>query len=219
MQYKKIEIFTAIEDYINDYVDTNGTSPAMSTIAKGVGINKSTVSRYVATMAEQGLIQYDEHRKVLTRQMLNDLQNMTRTPLRGSRTVSIVGSIACGSPYECEQYIEETVRLPKSIFGDGPLFILHASGESMLEAGIDSGDLVVVRQQQVAKEGDIIVALTEDGTTLKGYFPELEKKRIRLQPANSTMKPRYYKEITIQGVAVKIIKKVGTMGRGTKNDD
>lgn len=211
MQHKKPEIFAQIEDYINSYVDENGISPTVRDIAASLGINNSTVCRYLAAMKEKGLIEYDEHRKVLTRQMLNDLQNMTRTPLRKLNYTSIVGTITCGGPSDHEQYIEETVKLPKSLFGEGPLFILHASGESMIDAGIEDGDLVVVKQQPYADSGDIVVALTEDGTTLKGYFPEPEKQRIRLQPANSSMKPMFYKDLVIQGVAIKIIKNTRKM--------
>ena len=210
MQHKKTEIYQAIEDFVNDYFDTNGTPPTMGDIGAALEINKSTVSRYVAAMEEQGLAFYDDHRRILTRQMRNDLANMTRTPLRGSRFAPVIGSVVCGTPNESDANLEETVRLPKSLFGKGPLFILHASGDSMIEAGIDDGDLVVVRQAQTARPGDIVVALTEDGTTLKGYFPEPEKRRIRLQPANSSMEPMYFKDIVIQGVAVKIIKGIRT---------
>ena len=210
MQHKKTEIYQAIEEFINDYFDANGTTPTMGDIGEALGINKSTVSRYVAAMEEQELVFCDEHRRVLTRQMRNDISNMTRTPLRGSRFAPVIGSVVCGTPNESDAYLEETVRLPKSLFGKGPLFILHASGDSMIEAGIQDGDLVVVRQSQTARPGDIVVALTDDGTTLKGYFPEPDKKRIRLQPANSSMAPMYFKDVVIQGVAVKIIKSIRT---------
>ena len=103
------------------------------------------------------------------------------------------------------------MSLPKSIFGSDPLFLLFADGESMIEAGIDDGDLVVVRQQRHASRGDIIVAYMDGETTLKGYYPEPEKNRIRLQPANETMRPIYVSSLEIQGVAVYVIKQIGKM--------
>ncbi|MBQ3935007.1 MAG: repressor LexA [Clostridia bacterium] len=216
MQHKKAKLFEEIEAFLNDYADENGTSPTVREIAAGIGVSNATVCKYLAVMEENGLIRYDEHRKVLTRQMMNDLSDLTRTSLHGSRMASVVGVIKCGGPDDAEQYVEETVRLPRSIFGDGPLFLLHASGDSMIEDGIEDGDLVVVRQQSTAEEGDIVVALTPDGTTLKGYFPEPEKRRVRLQPANRSMKPMYYADVTVQGVAVKVIKDVARMGRGVR---
>lgn len=205
MQYKKPETFKAIEEFINDYADTFGMAPTVRDISNGVGLARSSVSSYLQAMKERGDIAYDEHRRPLTRMMQNDLCNMTRSPLMRNGA-PIIGTISCGTPVDAEEYVEETVRLPKSIFGDGPLYILHASGQSMIEAGIDDGDLVVIKQQQTANTGDIVVALVDGATTLKGYFPEPEKKRIRLQPANSTMKPMYFKDVQIQGVAVKVIK-------------
>lgn len=203
MQYKKKETISAIENFINAYVDSHGIPPTITDISKGTGISKSTVGYYLLAMAEDGLIEYDNHHKAVTKQMRRDLDDLSR-----SSQVPIVGSITCGSPQDSEQFIEDNIRLPKSIFGPGPLFILHARGESMIEANIFDGDLVVVRQQQTAEPGEIVVALTENGTTLKKYYPEPENQRIRLQPANSAMEPMYYSDVTIQGVAVKIIKNV-----------
>ncbi len=208
MQHKKEEIFSGIINYVNDYVDEKGTSPSMNEIATGLGIAKSTVSKYAAYMCENGICEYDSHRRIRTKQMQQDLADLTRTPLRNA---PVVGYVACGSPTEAEEYEEESVRLPASIFGQGPLFILHASGDSMIEAGIEDGDLVVVKQQSTANRGDIVVALTKDGTTLKGYYPEPQNRRIRLQPANSAMEPMYFEEVTIQGIATRVIKTIHGM--------
>ena len=143
MQHKKTELFNAIEEFIDEYVDLNGSSPTVRDIADGVGVSNPTVCKYLAAMKEQGIIEYDDHRKPVTRQMMNDIRNTTRTPFRAG-FAPVVVSIACGSPGEREEYIEEIVSLPKSLFGEGPLFILRATGESMIEAGIEDGDLVVV---------------------------------------------------------------------------
>lgn len=203
MRQKSEEIFRSIENYINEYFDSTGSLPTVRDIEAGIGVSRMSVVRYLSVMEERGIIEYDDHRKPLTRQMIQDRDNSTRTPLRG---VPVIGSIRCGSADDSEEYFEESVKLPKSIFGDSPMYILHASGDSMIEAGIDDGDLVVVKQQSVARPGEIVVALTPDGTTLKRYFPEPQKRRIRLQPENSSMDPMYYEDVTIQGVAIKVIK-------------
>ena len=105
--------------------------------------------------------------------------------------------------------MEEYVPLPISIFGNGDLYILRASGDSMIDAGISDGDLVIVRKTNEAKDGDIVVALTEEtGTTLKRLFHDRESNRIILHPENKTMEDMTFQTIAVQGVAVKIIKNV-----------
>ena len=94
----------------------------------------------------------------------------------------------------------------QDIFGKGNFFILRAYGDSMIEAGIDNGDLVLIRQQNYADEGQIVVALMEDEATLKRFYPEPKKHRIRLHPENSRMDDIYVDNCEIQGVAVKVLK-------------
>ena len=120
--------------------------------------------------------------------------------------VPILGCISCGAPEYAEENFEEYVPLPAALFGEGSFFILRASGSSMIEAGIDPGDLVVVRKQNTAKEGEIIVALVAGETTLKRYFKDEKEKCIRLHPENRTMKDILVKSCYIQGVAQHVIK-------------
>lgn len=115
---------------------------------------------------------------------------------------------ACGSPQYEEENIEEYVSLPTAIFGKGDFFILRASGQSMIEAGIDDGDLVVVKKQVEAKEGDIVVALVDNQNTLKRYFRDDENKKIILHPENKKMKDIIVDKCCIQGVACHIIKEL-----------
>ena len=121
-------------------------------------------------------------------------------------SVPILGLIPCGPLTEEEEYVDSYVKLPLSFLGSGDFFILTAHGDSMIEAGIDDGDLVVVRRQNHASAGDIIVALADGKNTLKRYFPEPKNKRIRLHPENSQMEDFYVTELYIQGVATKVIK-------------
>ena len=146
-------------------------------------------------MCDDGIIEYSGYRTMTS----------TKTKMQAVR-VPVLGTIACGIPKYAEENIEEYVRLPVALFGQGNFFILRAYGDSMVEAGIDDGDLVLIRQQNYADEGQIVVALIEDDATLKRFYPEPENRRIRLHPENSHMEDIYVPMCEIQGVAVKVLK-------------
>ncbi len=122
--------------------------------------------------------------------------------------VMLLGEIACGPFNFGEENILETYRFPKAFTGEGEFFLLRTFGESMIDAGIEPGDLVMIRQQNTARPGDIVVVSVGDETTLKRYYPEPEKHRIRLHPENESMEDMYVTECVIQGVAVKVIKDI-----------
>ena len=196
---KNAELFKQIEDYINSYKETNnGASPSVREIADELGVNYSTVSRYLKHMREQGMIDYEGHRNITTEENRKTKTETTK--------VAILGSVSCGIPKFAEENIEEYVRLPISLFGSGEFYILRANGDSMINAGIEDGDLVLIRQQSYANEGQIVVALMEDEATLKRYYPEPHKRRIRLHPENDSMRDIYVANCVIQGVAVKVLK-------------
>ncbi len=129
----------------------------------------------------------------------------TKTKMQAIR-VPVLGRIACGIPKYAEENIEEYIRLPVALFGQGDFFLLRAYGDSMIESGIEDGDLVLIRQQSSADDGQIVVALMEDEATLKRFYPEPSKHRIRLHPENSHMDDIYVDNCEIQGVAVKVLK-------------
>ena len=196
---KNAELFKQIEDYINSYKETNnGASPSVREIADELGVNYSTVSRYLKHMREQGMIDYEGHRNITTEENRKTKTETTK--------VAILGSVSCGIPKFAEENIEEYVRLPISLFGSGEFYILRANGDSMINAGIEDGDLVLIRQQSYANEGQIVVALMEDEATLKRYYSEPHKRRIRLHPENDSMRDIYVANCVIQGVAVKVLK-------------
>ena len=196
---KNAELFKQIENYINSYKETNnGASPSVREIADELGVNYSTVSRYLKHMREQGMIDYEGHRNITTEENRKTKTETTK--------VAILGAVSCGIPKFAEENIGEFVRLPVALFGKGDFFILRANGDSMIEANIDDGDLVVIKQQNYAEPGQIVVALMDDEATLKRYYPEPEKRRVRLHPENSTMRDIIVKNCIIQGVAVKVLK-------------
>ena len=118
----------------------------------------------------------------------------------------VVGSIACGTPLLAEENIEKYLPVPNDFLGAGKFFILRANGNSMIKAGIEDGDYVIVKQQETAEIGQIIVALINDEATLKRYYIDNEKQQVRLHPENDKMKDMYFKNVVIQGIAVKVIK-------------
>lgn len=195
MRSKDKTLMAAIEKFVSDYTDSNGISPTMQEVADGVGSSKATVQRYIAQLCEDGILDYSGYRTMTS----------TKTKAAAIR-VPVLGTIACGIPKFAEENIEEYVRLPVALFGKGNFFILRAYGDSMIEAGIDNGDLVLIRQQNYADEGQIVVALMEDEATLKRFYPEPKKHRIRLHPENSRMNDIYVDNCEIQGVAVKVLK-------------
>lgn len=198
MQHKNEENFSVLEKFIEDYWDRYGVSPTTRAIAAGTNLSNSTVGRYLQYMRDHGMIEYRGHRAYKTRKQLLGETHIVPVPL--------LGRVACGIPKYAEQNIEEYIKLPESLLGKGSFYLLHADGDSMVEADIDDGDLVLVKKQDTADSGKIVVALIGDEATLKRYYPEPENERVRLHPENRTMKDIYVPNCIIQGVAVKVLK-------------
>ena len=195
MQYKKPEYCAMIEDYINSFRNRQGSTPSVRQIASGVGLAVGTVSKYLSYMRENGVLDYDGHRNITTRKS-KGLMNMLYVPL--------LGSVSCGIPKFAEENIEEYVCLPESLFGRGEFFLLRARGDSMIGAGIEDGDLVLIRQQSTAEYNQIVVALVDDEATLKRFCPK--EDHICLHPENNRYEDIIVDSCHIQGVAVKVIK-------------
>ena len=197
MRRRNVELMNRIIEFAEQYYLENSSSPSVRTIADRFGIGVSTAYRYLLEMDERELITYDGKRISNDRiEKLNSNSGVIRA--------AVVGSIACGIPNLAEENVEEYVSLPRSMFGDGEFFILRANGESMIDAGIETGDLVVIRKQACAEDGQIVVALVEDEATLKRLYRE--KGKVRLHPENRAMDDIIVDDCIIQGVAVKVIK-------------
>lgn len=197
MRSKSPELMDRILEFAEQYYLDNGYSPATSTIAAALGISKATAYRYLVEMDERGMVEYDgqEIQTSVTKKLNNEI----------NRT-AIVGSVPCGSPQYEEENIEEYISLPTAIFGKGDFFILRASGQSMIGAGIDDGDLVVVKKQVYADDGDIVVALVDNQNTLKRFYRDEDNQKIILHPENKQMRDIVVDNCYIQGVACHIIK-------------
>ena len=201
MRHLRYELFDQIEGFINDGYEENGIVPSIYDISDEFHMAPSSVLRYLNAMEERGIIERIGQRDILTEKIRKIQGDISRIPL--------LGKIACGEPIFADGNIRDYIHLPNYMLGRGTYYMLTAQGESMIEAGIDDGDLVLIRQQDTAEKGQIIVALVDrEDATLKRFFPEPRKRQIRLHPENSTMDDIYVdaKELSIQGVAIKVIK-------------
>ena len=198
MKHRSTETMDRIISFVNDFYRDNHRSPSLRQIAAETGISHMTVKRMLNTMADNGRIDYDGETIVTEVSSKSDNQTVN---------VGIIGNIPCGNLSLEEEAIEEVVQLPVAIFGKGELFLLHASGDSMTGAGIDDGDLVLIRKQEEANIGDIVAAYIEgEGNTLKRY--KKYGSTIVLHPENPKYRDIPLKECKIQGIAVSVIKKL-----------
>lgn len=198
MQTKKQYLTNKIKHFIEEYYGQYGTSPTIRCIAENVGCSKSNVSIYIDYLKEQGLMEIGENGYE------TDVTKATDTKVVA---VPKLGYVPCGPLSEEYECIDGYVRLPASFVGNAKsCFLLTATGNSMIDVGINDGDLVLVRQQNEANYNDIVVALVENEVTLKRFRPDPENKRIILHPENKRMKDIVVKECKIQGVAIKVIK-------------
>ena len=203
MRRKNPEHFKTIEEFIDSYIQTNDRSPSQREIAAGTGMSNANVSRYLSYMKQEGMIDYDGTRNIVTRKQEKAKADTVMLP--------VLGAIACGMPIFAEENVEQYVRLPSSWLGRGEHFLLRTEGDSMIGIGISDGDLVIVRKQDHAEEGQVIVALIDnESATLKRYYRDDEKRMIRLHPENESMDDIYVEEnkLRIQGVAIKLLKDI-----------
>ena len=202
-------------DFIIKTIDETGIAPTVRDICEGLGLSSpSTVHTHLNTLEEKGFIKRDP----LKSRCITVVGHQRQAPDTGesdqrdatpsySNLVSLplVGNVAAGLPILAEQNITETITLPTSLVGDSSSFILKVRGESMVEAGINDGDFVVVKEQPVANNGEIVVAIVEDGATVKTFYKE--RDHVRLQPENSTMDPIIVRDnVTIAGKVVAVFR-------------
>lgn len=197
MRHKDPELMERIKAFAEDFCLEEGRSPSTTEIAKAVGIARGTAHRYLVEMDERGLIHYNSG-EIFT----SKIDRIS--PATGAAVYN--GAVPCGPLDVVEASVEGYVKLPTSIFGDGELYIIRTTGDSMVNAGIESGDLVVVRKQETADLGDIVVALHDNANTLKRLGFDPERQSYMLIPENDTMEPIHVDELSIQGVARFVIK-------------
>lgn len=200
-------------DSIERCIREKGYGPTVREICTDLGLcSPSTVHVHLKTLEQKGYIIRDplKSRSISLAADYSPAEPVfpAATPLSFSKVVDVplVGNVAAGEPILAEENITDTLSLPTDIVGDAPSFMLTVRGESMIEAGINDGDYVVVREQPVADNGDIVVALIEDGATVKRFYRE--KGHIRLQPENSSMDPIITSDCTIAGKVVAVFRRL-----------
>ena len=199
MNQEKIE---RLARFIHQYTrDNNGTSPSLSEIMEYMSMSRSTAYRYILELKKRGLVSYSGKQTLET-----ELQRKMRCRFK---SIPIIGQIICGSPDEQEEHVSGYLAIPEEWI-EGECFLLRAYGDSMIDIGIEKDDLVLVKKTCTAEDGKVVVALTEEGNTLKRLF--WEDGRPRLHAENKKYKPKnrdiYPQTLTIQGVALKVIKNI-----------
>lgn len=191
-----------ILDFIRQFIESNGSAPTLKQIAKAIGVSSlATVHEHLQALERKGLIKKRPGD-------VRGIELIDYIPYRVSGIgVPILGFIAAGSPIEPFTDPSAQADVPPSmVTSKKRVYVLQVRGSSMIDVGINDGDHVVVEQQEVADNGDIVVALLDNGlATLKRYFREAT--RVRLEPANKTMAPIFAKNVTVQGRVVGLIRK------------
>lgn len=203
----------AVMDSIEKCIREKGYGPTVREICADLGLSSpSTVHVHLKTLEQKGYIVRDplKSRSISLPSQLASRDDAPSNVIRPSFSkivdVPLVGNVAAGEPILAEENITDTISLPTDIVGDAPSFLLSVRGDSMIEAGINDGDYVVVKEQPVANNGDIIVAIIEDGATVKRFYKE--KDHIRLQPENSSMEPIITTDCTIAGKVVAVFRRI-----------
>ncbi|MDY0087292.1 MAG: transcriptional repressor LexA [Coriobacteriia bacterium] len=194
-----------ILDYIRSEIHRRGFPPSVREIGEAVGLSSSsTVHSHLAALEEKGFVRRDPS-KPRALEVLDYRDTDRGIDYASVRAVPLVGQVAAGTPLLAAENIEATMSLPVEM-ADESTFILRVRGDSMIEAGILDGDHVVVRQQNTATNGDIVVALIEDEATVKRFFRESD--RIRLQPENAALEPIYARDVTILGRVIALFRRI-----------
>jgi repressor LexA len=198
-----------IFDFIHKYSAKYGYPPTVRDIGKAVGLaSSSTVHAHLANLEKIGLLRRDPSKpraiELLDRAVGNAVDSV-RSIVR-SEGLPLLGSVAAGQPVLAEENIEDYIAVPEVAGGGDGQYLLRIRGDSMKNAGILEGDFVVVRPQDTAQEGDIVVALLGEEATVKRFFREAD--HIRLQPENETMEPIRSKEVKVLGRVVGLLRSV-----------
>ena len=201
----------AVMDCIERCIREKGYGPTVREICAELGLSSpSTVHVHLKALEQKGLIVRDPLKSRSISLPAGHQTAVEPEVIRPSFSkiidVPLVGRVAAGEPILAEENIEDTISLPVDIVGDAPSFILSVRGESMIEAGINDGDYVVVKEQPVANNGDIVVAIIDDGATVKRFYRE--KDHIRLQPENSSMEPIITDSCSIAGKVVAVFRRI-----------
>jgi repressor LexA len=191
-----------IFDFVKRYAGEHGYPPTVRDIGKAIGLtSSSTVHAHLANLERLGVLKRDPT-KPRALEVLVDRAKEAVSP----SGLPLVGQVAAGSPVLAEENIEEYVPVPGIAGGDQGEFVLRVKGDSMVNAGILEGDYVIVRKQDTAEDGEIVVALVGEEATVKRFFREAD--HVRLQPENDTMDPILTRDVEVLGRVVGVCRRV-----------
>ena len=203
----------AILKFIEKQINEKGYPPSVREIGKAVGLSSTaTVHGYLAKLTKKGYIKKEDQKGRTLRVLkggLADNEKPSPKPLYNGRElvdVPVIGKITAGAPILAVENVTDTFPIPIDFVGNSESFMLTVRGESMIEAGILDGDYILVKRQNSARNGQIVVALIEDEATVKTFYKE--KDYIRLQPENSTMDPIIVPDCKILGVVGGVFRKL-----------
>lgn len=193
-----------ILDFIKEEIVKKGYPPAVREIGEAVGLlSSSTVHGHLQTLAEKGYIRRDPSKP----RAIEILDSSSNIPdMKKVVHVPIIGRVTAGQPILAVENLEGSFPLPAELASETDIFMLRVQGESMIEAGILDNDLIIVRQQHDARNGEIVVALIGDEATVKRFYKE--RTLIRLQPENSAMEPIYSQDVTILGKVIGVFRSI-----------
>ena len=195
---------------IIESVKTKGYPPSVREIGEAVGLSSSsTVHSYLKRLEQKGFLRRDPTKPRAIEVIGIEKESRTSSADLNDEnfvTVPLLGEVAAGIPLLAVENYDDKIPLPRSFTGFGEFFMLTVRGESMIEASIIPGDMVLVRRQESVNNGDIAVALLEDEATVKRFYKE--ENRIRLQPENRLMDPIYVKDVKILGKVVALMRKL-----------
>jgi repressor LexA len=190
----------AILDVIKDFTREHGYPPSVREIGERVGLSSSsTVQCHLRTLEKKGLIKRDPTKP---RALTSESDSIARNVV----TVPLIGKVAAGLPITAAENIEDEFALPASFVRNSGSFMLRVQGDSMVEAAILHGDLILVNPQKVANNGEIVVAMIENEATVKTFYKE--ENRVRLQPQNKFMEPIYTDTVDIVGKVSAVIRRL-----------
>jgi repressor LexA len=188
--------------FVQRYADTHGYPPSVREIGQAMGLtSSSTVHSHLEALSRKGFLRRDPS-KPRALEILHD----GHTPQPRVTSLPVVGQVTAGTPILAEQNIEDYLPLPADLVNGSEAFVLKVRGDSMVDDGILDGDMLIVRRQKTANNGDIVVARLGDEATVKRFYHEGE--RVRLQPANQTMQPTYARDVAIEGKAVAVLRRL-----------
>jgi repressor LexA len=202
-----------IIEFIEETLRARGYPPSVREIAQAVGLaSTSAVHHHLSSLERDGLLERGATQSRALRltpaahsSAADD--RITNLEDRRAHVLPVIGEIAAGGPIEAYQDVTETLSVPELLAPGGDAYVLRVRGDSMIDAHIEDGDLVVIRPQQTARNGDIVVAqVEENAVTLKRFFKE--PGRIRLQPANDSYEPQFYQDVRIQGKLIGVIRRL-----------